>query len=172
MLRLCKLFSIIQEGDFFVKKKFILKCCIICFVVVCDLLTKEIFNGKTFTLIPGLIGIKWASELNYGAAYNLFSGYTPLLIVVTLVIIVFIILFDMKYKPDSKLYSVGISFVIGGAIGNLVDRIALGGVRDFIRFEFWETFPTFNVADSFLVIGVVLLVIYLLFFNKEKESKK
>lgn len=154
------------------KKNILLKCCIICFVAFCDLLTKVIFKGKAFSLIPGVIGIKWASELNYGAAYNIFSGYTPLLIIITLIVIVFIVLFDFKYKPTNRLYSVSISFIIGGALGNLVDRIALGGVRDFIVFEFWPSFPTFNVADSFLVIGVILMVIYLLFFNKEKESKK
>ena len=81
--------------------------------------------------------------------------------------------FDAKYKPDSKLYSIGLSFVVGGAIGNLVDRIFLGGVRDFIVFEFWREFPTFNVADSFIVVGVILLAIYIIFFsNEKKESKK
>lgn len=153
------------------KNNFILKCFLICFVVTADLLTKILFKDMYFSLIPGVIGIAWARELNYGAAYNLFEGYTPIIIIVSLILIVFIILYDIKNKPNSKLYSVGIGFVIGGAIGNLVDRIVLGGVRDFIIFEFWRDFPTFNVADSFLVIGVILLVFYILIFAKEKESK-
>ncbi len=155
------------------KKNIILKLFIICLVVAVDLLTKIIFKDKAFSLLPGVIGIRWSKELNDGAAYNIFSGYTPILIVVSLVMIVFIILFDAKYKPKSKLYLVGISFVLGGALGNLVDRVFLGGVRDFIIFEFWKDFPTFNVADSFLVVGVVILILYILFFEKDtkKESK-
>ncbi len=155
------------------KKKIILKCCIIFFVVAVDLLTKVLFKGKEFSLIPGLIGIDFNTTLNEGIAGGFFSGYTPIIVVVTMVMIVFLILFDAKYKPDSKLYSIGLSFVVGGAIGNLVDRIFLGGVRDFIVFEFWREFPTFNVADSFIVVGVILLAIYIIFFsNEKKESKK
>lgn len=154
------------------KKKIILKCCIIFFVIAIDLLTKVLFKEKDFTLIPGLIGISYNTSLNKGVAGGFFSGYTPLIVIVSMVMIIFIFLVDIKYKPDSKLYSFGISFVIGGAIGNLVDRIFLGGVRDFVVFEFWKSFPTFNVADCFIVIGVVLLAIYIIFFSKEgKESK-
>ena len=138
-----------------------------------DLLTKVIFKDQAFTLIPGLIGISFNTTLNKGIAGGLFSGYTPIIIIVTMVMIIFLILFDAKYKPESKLYSIGLGFVIGGAIGNLVDRIFLGGVRDFIVFEFWKDFPTFNVADSFIVIGVIILSIYIIFFsNEKKESKK
>lgn len=155
------------------KKKIILKICIISFVVALDLLTKVLFKEKQFTLIPGLIGIRYNTSLNEGIAGGLFSGYTPIIIIVTMFMVVFLILFDAKYKPNSKLYSVGISFVVGGAIGNLVDRIFLGGVRDFIIFDFWKDFPTFNVADSFIVVGVILLAIYIIFFsNEKKESKK
>ena len=137
-----------------------------------DLLTKILFKDKEFSLIPGLIGINFLPYLNEGASFNLFEGNTPFLVVISMVMIVFMVLFDMKYKPKSKLYCVGISFVIGGAIGNLIDRIVLGGVRDFIFFEFWRDFPVFNVADCFLVIGVVILIIFILFFNKEENKKE
>ena len=153
-------------------KKIIFKICIILFVIAVDLITKFAFSGMSFTLIPGLIGVCYNSRLNEGVAGGLFSGYTPIIIVVSLVMIVFLILFDAKYKPDSKLYNLGLCFVVGGAIGNLIDRIVLGGVRDFIVFEFWRDFPTFNVADSFIVVGVVLLAIYILFFNKEDKKEK
>ncbi len=154
------------------KKKFILKFSLICLVVALDLFTKVIFKGKEFSIIPGVIGVDYLPYLNEGAAFSIFEGYTALLVIFSLIAIVFIFLFDWKYKPESNLYMVGICFVLGGAIGNLVDRILLGGVRDFIVFEFWPAFPTFNLADSFLVVGVILLVVYMLFFNKEKKSEK
>ena len=154
------------------KKKIISKICIVLFVIAFDLITKFAFESKNFSLIPGLIGISYNSRLNEGVAGGLFSGYTPVIIVVSMVMIVFLILFDAKYKPESKLYNIGLCFVVGGAIGNLIDRVVLGGVRDFIVFEFWRDFPTFNVADSFIVIGVVLLAIYIIFFNKDEKAKK
>ena len=78
-----------------------------------------------------------------------------------------------KWKIKTSIYTISISFIVGGAIGNLIDRIFLGGVRDFLYFEFYPSFPTFNVADSFLCIGIVLMLIYIFFFSskdfKEKE---
>ena len=61
---------------------------------------------------------------------------------------------------------------MGGAVGNLIDRIFLGGVRDFIYFIFVPNFPTFNVADSFLLIGTILFAIYAIFIYKPQEKDK
>ena len=61
--------------------------------------------------------------------------------------------------------------MIGGAVGNLVDRIMLNYVRDFIFLDFWPTFPIFNIADSFLCVGTVMLAIFLVFFSDKKEGK-
>jgi signal peptidase II len=66
---------------------------------------------------------------------------------------------------------IGLAFVLGGAVGNLIDRIFLGGVRDFIRFDFFD-FPVFNIADSFLTVGCVMLAVFILFLYRPKGENK
>ena len=97
---------------------------------------------------------------NTGAAWSMFAGKTWLLIVVSLIIIGFICLYVYKNKPKSKVEVVGYSLVLGGAIGNFLDRIIYGYVIDFFDFYiFGYDYPIFNVADIFIVIGVLILVI-------------
>ena len=100
------------------------------------------------------------------------SDKTWLLILVSVVFIIIICVYDLIVKHKSTTYSIGVGFIVGGAIGNLVDRIFLGGVRDFIFFEFYKTFPTFNVADSFLFVGTCIVIIYAIFIYKPKEKEK
>jgi|SRR3989344_3550152 len=92
----------------------------------------------------------FGSVKNYGAAFGILQGYTTFLIIMSLAIIA-ICFYYYKYK-ELKL---GLSFILAGAISNLIDRIFLGYVRDFIDLKF---FPVFNLADSFNVIGVILLI--------------
>lgn len=97
---------------------------------------------------------------NTGAAWSIFAGKTWLLIVVSLIIIGFICLYVYKNKPKSKVEVVGYSLVLGGAIGNFLDRIIYGYVIDFFDFYiFGYDYPIFNMADIFIVIGVLILVI-------------
>lgn len=153
------------------KKNIIIKLCILPLVVAFDIITKLVFQDKSFPFLKGFISIH-SVPLNTGAAWSFLEGYTWILIIVSLIFIVFLILFDLKYKPNSSLYSIAFSFILGGAIGNLIDRIFLGGVRDFLCFDFWPNFPIFNIADSFLCIGVFLLAIYILFFFEDKPKEK
>ena len=79
----------------------------------------------------------------------------------------------VKKKPISKWLAVALSLVVGGALGNLIDRVWLGKVRDFI-FVFYNTdiFPAiFNVADIALVVGVIMICVYLLFLDKDAVFK-
>ena len=146
-------------------KKFnIIKIILVFAVIGIDLLTKEIFLGTEYTIIPFLIATRYA-PLNTGGAWSILNDATWLLVVITVVFLAAIVCFDLFYRCKSKTYSVAISFIIGGAIGNFIDRIFLGGVRDFISFPFWQTFPTFNIADSFLCVGVILLFIFVVFFS-------
>ena len=73
----------------------------------------------------------------------------------------------LKQFPDLAL-----TLVVSGGIGNLIDRVAQSYVVDFIRFAFWDRFPTFNVADISITVGVALLVIYILFIDGKKEKKR
>jgi signal peptidase II len=76
------------------------------------------------------------------------------------------------YKYNNKLLRGSLSMVIGGALGNLIDRMfRSGGVVDFLDFQFGSYhFPSFNVADSFIVVGTIIMAYYLLFVHKDKEE--
>ena len=72
-----------------------------------------------------------------------------------------IILYIYKNKPKSLIEKIGYSMILGGAIGNFLDRVIYGYVIDFLDFNiFGYEYPIFNLADSFILIGVILLVIY------------
>ena len=153
-------------------KNYIIKISIVLAVIFLDLLTKNLFYRKTFDVLPYLIGVRDAGGLNKGGAWGLFSDFLPALIIFTLIILGIVVFVEAKWKNTNTLYSLALSFIVGGALGNLIDRLFLGGVRDFIFFPFMPSFPTFNIADSFLCIGMALLVIYVLFVYKPKEKEQ
>lgn len=152
-------------------RSLIVKISLIALVVGLDLLTKNIFYQQNVTIIPGLIGVRSMSGLNTGGAWGILSENLGLLILITVLFLAGVVAEEIIVKNTDKLFSVAFGFIVGGAIGNFIDRIFLGGVRDFIFFEFFGSFPTFNLADSFLCVGMVLLAIYVLFVYKPKEGK-
>ena len=87
------------------------------------------------------------------------EGKVPMIILITLIII-FLLLTSLKKNCKNKIEVIGYSLVIGGALGNLSDRIRYGYVIDFLDFNiFGFDFPIFNLADSFIVIGIFLILI-------------
>lgn len=153
------------------KHKYILLFSVIAFVVAIDLITKALFGNIEYTkFIPGLIHFE-TNNGNYGAAWGILSGKKWLLILISIIGIGMMFVLDHMLKNKSRLFTIGLGMFIGGALGNLIDRIVLGYVRDFINFEFWKTFPTFNLADSFLCVAIVLICIHFIFnTNKDKNS--
>lgn len=101
---------------------------------------------------------------NTGAAFGILKDQTGFLLVTTMIGLAAIYLY-YRYPPfDHLVAPVAIGMILGGAIGNLVDRLRLGRVTDFIDFPFW---PSFNVADSSIVIGITILLLgYLLFAER------
>lgn len=91
---------------------------------------------------------------NTGAAFGILKGYNILLLIINLIALVVCIFYHTKEKK----LRLPLIFLISGIIGNLIDRIFLGYVRDFINLKFW---PVFNLADSFNVVGIILLIIIL-----------
>jgi signal peptidase II len=151
--------------------------CITVALLAIDLITKSVFyGGSDHNIIPGLIGIQPAAKLNEGAAWGMFSNATLFLTIFTAVIIIAGIVLYIRHKKKSHMLNISMGIVAGGAIGNLVDRIFLGGVRDFIAFEFMD-FPIFNFADVCLNVGFALLAVYFVIriiqdAKQEKELKK
>ena len=151
----------------------VLTVAIIAVVLIADLISKHFTTNYTDakTIIPHLINFK--SSKNTGAAWGIFSGSTTGLIIVTFVAVALIIVYAIWSKKQSYLFSTSISLIVSGAVGNLIDRLFFGYVRDFIQFDFWKSFPIFNLADAALTIGVIcLLIYYLIQIIKENKNKK
>lgn len=140
-------------------------------ILFVDLFTKLLFDKQSIVIIEGVFS--FTSSYNTGAAFSMFSGKVIYLIIFTFVYLFIFLLFDFfeSKKTTSKLYLASLSLIVGGAIGNLIDRIAFGYVRDFIFFEFIN-FPIFNVADICLTFGVILLMVYTLFFARNKKKNE
>lgn len=153
-------------------KKWITIVCSIIGVLVIDLVTKHfLFEVEYFNLIPNVISIA-TNNGNTGAAFGIFSDSTIALVIVSIIMIAALFIFNYFVKTGSIFYSISFGFIVGGAIGNLIDRLTLGYVRDFIFLDFWPTFPIFNLADTFLCIGAVMMAIFILFFMGKKNSRQ
>lgn len=129
------------------------------------LFLKEI---DTLPLIKNVLHLTYLE--NTGAAFGILKNNRWIFLVVSAVAIVALLFYLAKFRPKNKWLLVGLSFIVGGGIGNMIDRLLLGYVIDFIDFRLIN-FAVFNVADAFVCIGAVLVIIYVFFFS-EKESKK
>ena len=97
---------------------------------------------------------------NTGAAWSMFSNSTWFVILLSLIIIVCLFIYIYKNKPGSLMEKISYSMILGGALGNFLDRIIYGYVIDFLDFMvFGYDYPIFNLADTFIVIGVIMLLI-------------
>ncbi len=110
---------------------------------------------------------------NRGAAFGILQDNRAFFIILTIVIIGYLIYYFIKhYKTNTTLLNIAITFIITGALGNFYDRLVKTYVVDFIEFAFVD-FPVFNVADIFVTVGSILIIIYLLFFEEgEKKNER
>lgn len=101
---------------------------------------------------------------NRGAAFGIFQNKILFLSLITFIVMLAIVYYLIKYKPNSKLLRISLALILSGAIGNLIDRVGYKYVVDFIMLHYKDVyyFPTFNVADMLVVIGTALLAIYLM----------
>ncbi len=125
-------------------------------------------GGESFEIIKDVFNFTYIG--NKGAAWGIFGGKQTFLIILTILLIIFMGFVWYKYRNKSKTLTTGLSFVTGGALGNLFDRVFYGEVVDFIDFEIIN-FPIFNVADIFVCIGAGLILIYFIFLEKEENGK-
>lgn len=153
------------------RTKYIIMAVVVAVMLSIDLVTKQAFSEISYTkIIPYIIAFQ-SNGGNSGAAFGIFSKSTTFLVVLSVAIVVIMLFLDIKLKIRSKTYTIGLSLVLAGAIGNFVDRITLKYVRDFIMFDFWKSFPIFNLADCCVVIGAVLLCVYFIFLSKGEKNE-
>lgn len=145
-------------------------------VVVIDQVSKYLVTVKmdlneVITIIPGVLNFNRILP-NAGAAFGILEGKTWLLITVTAIIMVICIGLLIRKTFDSKLMLWALCLVLGGGVGNMIDRVFRGGnVIDFLEFGFVE-FPVFNIADCAVCIGAALMILYFISdFIKDSRKK-
>lgn len=164
-------------------KRFILSISLVCgifaFILIFDILSKHFITqalphvGDSMDVIPGFINFVYIQ--NTGAAWGMLAGRPVFLIIVSIIILAIYLWFYAirlkRLKNNSSItLAVSVGLIAGGCIGNLVDRIAFGYVRDFINFQFMD-FPVFNVADIALTVGIIIMFIYFIFIYSKEDKK-
>lgn len=132
-------------------------------VIIIDRLAKAlVFNnlseGQSIWVIPKIFHLTLV--LNTGAAFGLFKDKNEFFIVTSFIIIALIFAYVWLDKQKDLVMLSALGLVLGGAAGNLIDRLVFGCIIDFLDFRVW---PVFNIADSSITIGSVLLILRLLF---------
>lgn len=137
--------------------------------------TKLIF-GDQIAVIEGFFYLTRVH--NRGAAFGVLSNLPESIrlvffVGVTLVAVGVIISFFLKLAPGDRLAATSLGLILGGALGNLCDRVRLGEVVDFLHFKLWQgySWPDFNLADSFIVVGVGLLILELIAIEGGDETE-
>lgn len=139
-----------------------------------DQLTKALVRGSIaagehLPLIPGVLGLTYVE--NTGMAFSAFSNFTWVLALLSLVVSVVIAVAMWKDYFKGTVPTVFLALVLAGAVGNLIDRAFLGYVTDMIEVLFF-TFPVFNVADCCICVGVALLALWILFFDRSGKTEQ
>lgn len=114
-----------------------------------------------------------AHHQNDGAAWSMLRGQTWFFLLVLVIFIVALVYMLKNKWFTKKAELIALAAILGGALGNAIDRIFRDGgkVVDMIKFNFWIDFPTFNVADIFITLGCAFLVVYVIFFDSEFGAK-
>lgn len=118
--------------------------------------------------IPGVLS--FYHTRNTGAAFSMLSDRRWVFMLLSCVAIVAITVMLYFWRSRHVLLTVSLSMILGGGIGNMIDRIVNGYVTDFFRVDFVD-FAVFNVADSFITVGAVLLGVYIIFFEPKVERR-
>ena len=152
-------------------------CLLIAFmalIVVLDQAVKAVVSaniplGEVIPAIPGLF--HWTHFHNTGAAFSMLQGGRWLFAAVCIIGLAVTVVLVWKKVLTNRFELWCLAAIFGGGIGNLIDRLSLGYVVDMIEVEFMN-FAVFNIADAFISCGAVALVVYVLFFDREKKPNK
>ena len=141
-------------------------------VVLLDQLTKQAIRsafvyGESKPVIDGFFNLVYVR--NDGAAWNLLSGHSIVLILISIVVLALLVIYRRAFLQEKFSHKILLGLMVGGIVGNLIDRIRFGWVTDFLDFEFGSYhYPSFNVADSAICIAVALYLIASLLEKKEE----
>jgi signal peptidase II len=134
-------------------------------ILIADIITKRIVEAQIplYTSIP-VIGryLSWTHTQNTGAAFSLFQNGGAFFIVIAIIVSAVIVYYAPRLPPSDRLSRVALGLQLGGALGNLLDRLRQGYVTDFIHVQIPEIgfdWPVFNIADSAIVVGVIALIV-------------
>lgn len=132
-------------------------------ILVVDQLSKiaaanNLIGAGTVGVIPYIINFVYVE--NRGGAWGILSSHRLALIVITLAVIAICIVLLFKYCNGKPLLFWAVSLVVTGGVGNMIDRLIRGYVIDFLQFDFYKTFPVFNIADIAVVTGCGLMILY------------
>ncbi len=149
-------------------------------LIALDQITKYYFAsalkyGQTQSIIPNFFYFTYV--LNKGAAWSFLNdvawAQTAFKVLTLVALGAFCYYSYLSSKKGYKWLKIALSFAIAGAVGNFIDRVLIGAVIDFIGFTFGTyNFPVFNLADSFLVVGVAMIMIHLFFLDKNAVFKR
>lgn len=140
-------------------------------IIIADQVTKILVSSQ-FTpttqirLIPNIINLVYLK--NTGAAFSILTGRVSVLGIVSVLFCIGLIIYVIIKKPKHTLQRTALMLIFSGALGNAIDRIFRGYVIDFIETAF-ISFPVFNIADIAITVGAALLIIYVIFFDKENS---
>lgn len=119
------------------------------------LIASWLHDGALVDLLGGRLRLDYTR--NFGAAFGVYRGGGLILVLVAVVVSIGIVMYYQRLAQSPTLVRLALGLVLGGAVGNLIDRVRLGYVVDFIDLRWW---PVFNLADSAIVIGVALLLLH------------
>lgn len=144
-------------------------------VVICDQGLKA-FVVSNYSLnsihnfIPGVLSLTYLQ--NDGAAWNILRGQMWFFYLISFIAIIVVLYYMFNKKYRNPIFDIGLALVLGGIVGNLIDRLHLQYVIDMLQLDFIQ-FNIFNIADTSITIGVILVFIYLLFVaDKDKNNEK
>ena len=133
-------------------------------------ITANLPLGERMEFLPGFIELRTVH--NYGAAWSSFSGQRWLLLIVTSLIVLAVLYVLVKRIVRHPVGLAACFLLISGGVGNIIDRFRLGYVVDMFQFQFWQSYPVFNVADMCIVCGCVLGLIYYLWIYDKYDKKE
>lgn len=138
------------------------------FIVAIDRITKLLLINKEITIIPNFLNFIYTE--NRGVAFGIASNNTILIVLMNVIILAIIIKFlKDKFSKTNYIIILSLIMILAGGVGNLIDRIAIGYVIDFIDVNILN-FPVFNVADISITLGVIMIMIILVRSLFEKED--